>query len=294
VFWQAPAQRMALYNVNIQVAEAKNLKDVETFGKMDPYCTLTLGANQRKTSTHRDGGTKPRWYETLTFNNVSTGSEGQQMRLMCYDQNTITDELIGMAEIKFSPDSICQAGGQGLDSWYNLYSPETGKVRGQVRLVIQSQRVGAPGAGQAQPQLQQPQMQQQQMQQQQMQQQQMQPQPQMAMMQAPMMQQQPLMMQQPQMIMQPQMMMQQPVAPAVMYQPVGASPYMYATAPAAQPQVIMMAAPGTAAPYPMYQQQQQPPQMMIAGQPPQQFMQYPPQAQAPPQYMAQPGYPGAR
>jgi Ca2+-dependent lipid-binding protein len=40
-------------------------RDIETFGKMDPFVQITYNGNTYKTPTHQDGGKAPKWNHTI-------------------------------------------------------------------------------------------------------------------------------------------------------------------------------------------------------------------------------------
>lgn len=44
------------------VDRAKNLPNLKTIGKQDPYCSARLGKEAKKTTTDIRGGQTPRWY----------------------------------------------------------------------------------------------------------------------------------------------------------------------------------------------------------------------------------------
>lgn len=44
------------------VDRAKNLPNLKTIGKQDPYCAARLGKEAKKTTTDIRGGQTPRWY----------------------------------------------------------------------------------------------------------------------------------------------------------------------------------------------------------------------------------------
>ena len=44
------------------VDRAKNLPNLKTIGKQDPYCAVRLGKEAKKTTTDIRGGQTPRWY----------------------------------------------------------------------------------------------------------------------------------------------------------------------------------------------------------------------------------------
>lgn len=45
----------------VVVDRAKNLPNLKTMGKQDPYCAARLGKEAKKTDTDRRGGQTPRW-----------------------------------------------------------------------------------------------------------------------------------------------------------------------------------------------------------------------------------------
>lgn len=47
---------------------AKLTYTTEYFGKMDPYCNITVGSTQLRTKTANNMGKTPAWSDTLTFN----------------------------------------------------------------------------------------------------------------------------------------------------------------------------------------------------------------------------------
>lgn len=45
----------------VVVDRAKNLPNLRTMGKQDPYCAARLGKEAKKTETDRRGGQTPKW-----------------------------------------------------------------------------------------------------------------------------------------------------------------------------------------------------------------------------------------
>lgn len=46
----------------VVVDRAKNLPNLRTMGKQDPYCAARLGKTAKKTETDRRGGQTPKWF----------------------------------------------------------------------------------------------------------------------------------------------------------------------------------------------------------------------------------------
>jgi Ca2+-dependent lipid-binding protein len=85
----------------LTIADGRNLKDQDLFGKMDPYVNFQLaaGANVRskwRCKTHNGGGKNPSWNDRHNFDVV----EGDD-RIQCqvYDEDTASDDLIGSTSI---------------------------------------------------------------------------------------------------------------------------------------------------------------------------------------------------
>lgn len=53
---------------------ASGLKDVQWFGRQDPYCRVIIGHQEFKSRTATDGGKTPVWNETFRFNVINENS----------------------------------------------------------------------------------------------------------------------------------------------------------------------------------------------------------------------------
>eukprot|EP00347_Sterkiella_histriomuscorum_P014257 403361573 len=76
----------------IRCISAKLTHDTETFGRMDPYVKITIGATTLKTKTHNSAGKTPRWEETLKFK--LSGSE-EEIKIAVWDEDMTNDDLVG-------------------------------------------------------------------------------------------------------------------------------------------------------------------------------------------------------
>lgn len=72
-------------------------RDTELFGKMDPFVSITIGTQTKRTSTHKRGGKNPRWNgEVLEFD-ISSAHESE-MKLTVYDEESIKkNDTVGHA-----------------------------------------------------------------------------------------------------------------------------------------------------------------------------------------------------
>ena len=53
--------------LKLTVHQAKELRDMETFGKQDPYCKIIIGEEKQQTKVHTDGGKSASWEESFTL-----------------------------------------------------------------------------------------------------------------------------------------------------------------------------------------------------------------------------------
>ena len=78
--------------IRVKPLSAQLLKDCDTFGKMDPYVTVTIGAETKKSKVAKDMGKLPNWQDELDF---SMGG-AQSVYIAMFDHDTVSkDEFIG-------------------------------------------------------------------------------------------------------------------------------------------------------------------------------------------------------
>jgi Ca2+-dependent lipid-binding protein len=68
--------------ITIKPTGATLTRDTETFGKMDPYCSINMGSQNQRTQVHKDGGKNPVWKESLVFNRVNKGKITEKVKLL--------------------------------------------------------------------------------------------------------------------------------------------------------------------------------------------------------------------
>lgn len=79
-------------NLIVRPICAKLIRDTETFGKMDPYCKITLGAQNQRTRVADGAGKFPNWQEQLVFR--KTYEDSMTIEVWDYDSAS-NDDLIG-------------------------------------------------------------------------------------------------------------------------------------------------------------------------------------------------------
>eukprot|EP01137_Pigoraptor_chileana_P028277 Opistho-2@11989 len=129
--------------LTVTLAEGSNLRDMDVFTKMDPYCFVSLGSNKQRSRTHHFGGKNPSWHQTFTFN-VSEGMD--KLHLEAWDEDTVRDDFIGWAEIPLYPAFQSYTN----DGWHNIVT-QTNRGAGKIHLVLNFRPGAVPGYGAPQP-----------------------------------------------------------------------------------------------------------------------------------------------
>lgn len=78
-------------NLKIRICEAKLYRDVESVGKMDPYCLLTYEKQKEKTKVLTDAGKFPKFNEEFILKSIVLGTT---FRIQVYDKGTISDDIV--------------------------------------------------------------------------------------------------------------------------------------------------------------------------------------------------------
>lgn len=92
---------MAVGILEVQLVNAKGLRDTDFFGDMDPYVLVQYKSQERKSSVARGQGGHPVWNERLTFKVEYPGQAGEyKLSLKIMDKDTFSaDDFIGEATI---------------------------------------------------------------------------------------------------------------------------------------------------------------------------------------------------
>lgn len=98
------AQFLPAGRLTIEVLEGRDLRSVETIGRQDPYVVLRTSGQAttitRRTGVDTDGGTEPRWNETVQMMLVDQFT----MQIECWDHDVIgSDDLIGQCQFSLLP-----------------------------------------------------------------------------------------------------------------------------------------------------------------------------------------------
>jgi hypothetical protein len=99
--------------ITVRPLAASLQHDVDLFGKMDPYCLITLGTQQWKSQICKNGGKTPTWNDEVSFM-VQPGVD--IMRVALYD-----DKLIGS-------DKLIAEGVIPVDKLFSFSSPFEEKI----------------------------------------------------------------------------------------------------------------------------------------------------------------------
>lgn len=89
-----------LGTIQITIISAKLTHDTETFGKMDPYCALTLKSATLKTEIHKGGGKFPSWKQNF---GIRTTDVSDIIEFEVWDHDAMSkDDLVGVGYILVS------------------------------------------------------------------------------------------------------------------------------------------------------------------------------------------------
>ena len=99
--------------LQLKIVSGKLTRDVETFGKMDPYVTCEYLGQKYKTIIHEDGGKNPVWNHTF---DIPIGALSDDMHFFVKDNDIVGATEIGSAIIKAS--SFCI--NNGVRDWFTF------------------------------------------------------------------------------------------------------------------------------------------------------------------------------
>jgi Ca2+-dependent lipid-binding protein len=114
--------------------EATNLKDVDMFSKIDPYCIVIAGAEHHRTKAMKNAGTNPRFDISIEIN-IQPGLH--EVVFEVYDSNKyLNDEFLGRG--RFPMQDI--QGKDRIDRWVSLNDAD-GKSSGEIHVILTSKYV---------------------------------------------------------------------------------------------------------------------------------------------------------
>lgn len=108
----------------LEVVGGRNLKNMELFGKQDPYMKLNFKAYKLRTKTHQSGGRAPVWNQTFSF---ELDGKDPDIAIECFDEDTTKDDFIGGASVNIQQI----VNGKGSEVWVpiaNKKGVNTGEV----------------------------------------------------------------------------------------------------------------------------------------------------------------------
>ena len=78
--------------LDLRICGARGLPNSQTFGKIDPYCTVSLEGKQWKTNT-AENTTEPEWNEVFKFHVADDDSS--RLHFVIWDDNVVSDDFLG-------------------------------------------------------------------------------------------------------------------------------------------------------------------------------------------------------
>ncbi|KAI5328861.1 hypothetical protein L3X38_028258 [Prunus dulcis] len=117
--------------LEVTLVGAKDLKNMDTMGMMDPYVVFTYKDQEKKSQVANGQGSEPDWNETFLF--TIAGAE-DELRLKLYDEDSgSTDDSVGELTIPLDAivtDSGCE--GRMPATPYDVMRND--KVRGEITI----------------------------------------------------------------------------------------------------------------------------------------------------------------
>ncbi len=119
-------------------------RDVEVFGKQDPYVKISYLGSEQRTRIHENAGKAPVWNQTFNFQIASVADD---FKFEVKDNDTFGATLIGAATIKAS--SFCI--NNGVRDWFTFEFK--GRSVGQILMASKFTPAGASLAAISMPQV---------------------------------------------------------------------------------------------------------------------------------------------
>ena len=99
--------------LDLRICGARGLHNTQTFGKIDPYCTVSFEGKQWRTK-EAENTTEPEWNEVFKFNVADENSS--RLHFVIWDNNMMSDDFLG--EYYMSISGLDR--GQVEDKWVLL------------------------------------------------------------------------------------------------------------------------------------------------------------------------------
>ncbi len=112
-------------HLTIKVLEGKLTRDVQTFGKQDPFVLIKYMGTEHKTHVHENGGKTPAWGDSFE---VNLGSVSDELTFEVRDDEVMSSRIIGVMHVKGSALAI----NGGVREWFTIYHDD--KSAGEVHL----------------------------------------------------------------------------------------------------------------------------------------------------------------
>jgi len=128
--------------LTVTVLEAKELKDTELLGKMDPYVVLEVMKEKHKTKVMKGAGTQATFNQAFIFN-LEGKEDSLHVRVM--DEDLIKDDQVGRVDIPLKTAAAATG-----PVWYQLVDFDNfKKITGQVHLKVEFVGTGGPAVAAA-------------------------------------------------------------------------------------------------------------------------------------------------
>lgn len=115
-------------NLIVKPISAQLTYDSETFGDMDCYCKVIIGANSHRTGVAQDQGKHPNWQDAFTFRI----NNDQMMQVHIFDHDGCSDDdYVGSATVSL----MDVYNRRNVSEWYPL--TRKGSSSGKVMIILE-------------------------------------------------------------------------------------------------------------------------------------------------------------
>ena len=136
-------------HLSLTFERGKNIADVETFGKNDPYVTVKIQKKTWKSKVHSNGGATPVWNQKEVFPLKNASNLDKDLiEIKVLDKNLMQSKLIGQVRL---PVSVLLDNQTGFYEVYKLNPWDGKRSKSTGELLIRAEFKGTGGLPQANP-----------------------------------------------------------------------------------------------------------------------------------------------
>lgn len=94
--------------LDVKIVSANLIRDTEAIGKMDPFVTIELAKQKKRTSVKDEAGKTPVWDEVYS---LPVMNPNDPLKLTVLDEDVTTDDIVGSASVDLHEKGLLDASG---------------------------------------------------------------------------------------------------------------------------------------------------------------------------------------